>query len=48
MAVMKNKIVLMPTFKLHLQHFNLVNDVTIWAEGVARTVHADFQAHISS
>lgn len=39
----------MPTFKLHLQHFTLVvNDVTIWAEGVAGTVHTDFQAQISS
>lgn len=48
-AVMKNKIVLMPTFKLYLQHFILVvNDVTIWVEGVAGTVHADFQAQISS
>lgn len=37
------------TFKLHLQHLVLiVNDVTIWVEGVARTVHTDFQTQISS
>lgn len=40
---------LKPTFKLHLQHLVLiVNDVTIWVEGVAGTVHADFQTQISS
>lgn len=38
-----------PTFKLHLQHFILiVNDVTIWVEGVAGTVHTDFQTQICS
>lgn len=38
-----------PTFKLHLQHLVLiVNDVTIWVEGVAGTVHTDFQTQICS
>lgn len=41
--------VLKPTFKLHLQHLVLVvNDVTVWAEGVAGTVHTDFQTQIGS
>lgn len=40
---------LKPTFKLHLQHLVLiVNDVPIRFEGVARTVHTDFQSQISS
>lgn len=40
---------LKPTFKLHLQHLVLiVNDVSIWVEGVAGTVHTDFQTQISS
>lgn len=37
------------TFELHLQHLMLiVNDVTIWVEGVAGAVHTDFQTQISS
>lgn len=41
--------VLKPTFKLHLQHLVLVvNDVPVWPEGVAGTVHTDFQTQIGS
>lgn len=38
-----------PTFKLHLQHLVLVvNDVTVWVEGVAGTVHTDLQTQVRS
>lgn len=40
---------LKPTFKLHLEHLALiVNYVAIGVEGVAGTVHTDFQPMITS
>lgn len=38
-----------PTSELHLQDFVLiVDDVTVCVEGVAGTVHADFQTQIAA
>lgn len=38
-----------PTSKLHLQDLLLtVDDVAVWVEGVAGTVHADFQTQIAA